>query len=122
LSFGLLKIYYLSRLCWVFAALLGLFCICGKLGLLFVGVHVFSLLWILSLQSMGSSSCGTWAWLPSGKWSHPGPGIKPMSSALAGGFATTGLSGKSWSFFFFSNAAKIGISTVETQAINIFLT
>ena len=31
--------FYLFRLCWIFAALLGLFSICGKLGLLFVEVH-----------------------------------------------------------------------------------
>ena len=39
MSFGLLKIYYLFKLCWIFAALLGLFSICGELGLLFVEVH-----------------------------------------------------------------------------------
>ena len=39
MSFGLLKIYYLFKLRWIFAALLGLFSICGELGLLFVEVH-----------------------------------------------------------------------------------
>ena len=34
----------------------------------------------------GLSSCGTWAQLPHGVWNLPGPGIKPMSPALVGGF------------------------------------
>ena len=37
----------------------------------------------------GLSSCDTWAYLPHGMWNIPGPGIKPMSSALAGRFVTT---------------------------------
>ena len=41
------------------------------------------------------SNCGTWAWLPHGMWKLPGPVIEPMSPALAGGFLTTGLPGKS---------------------------
>ena len=60
-----------------------------------------------SLQSMGCSvrglsgcswwaaehqltSGGTGASLPHGMWDLPGPGIEPMSPALAGGFLTTG--------------------------------
>ena len=35
------------------------------------------------------SSCGKWALLRHSMWDLPGPGIKPMSSALAGGFFTT---------------------------------
>ena len=35
------------------------------------------------------SSCGTWAWLISGVWGLPGPGIDPVSPALAGRFFTT---------------------------------
>ena len=34
----------------------------------------------------GLRSCGTWAQLPHGVWNLPGPGIKPMSPALVGGF------------------------------------
>ena len=58
------------------------------------------------LQSMGSgcagfsscgswaverrlSSCGAWAQLLHGTWDLPGPGLKPVSPALAGGFLTT---------------------------------
>ena len=41
------------------------------------------------------SSCGAWALLLCGMWDLPGPGIEPMSPALAGGFLTTVLPGKS---------------------------
>ena len=40
------------------------------------------------------SSCGTWAQLLCGMWDLPGPGLEPMSPALAGGFLTTAPSGK----------------------------
>ena len=33
-------------------------------------------------------SCGSQPWLPRGTWDLPGPGIEPVSSALAGGFLT----------------------------------
>ena len=36
------------------------------------------------------SSCGARAQLLRGMWNLPGPGIKPVSPALAGGFLTTG--------------------------------
>ena len=35
------------------------------------------------------SSCGTWAQLLRGMWDLPGPGLEPMSPALAGGFLST---------------------------------
>ena len=41
------------------------------------------------------SSCGTWAWLLCSMWDLPGPGLKPMSPALAGGFLTTVPPGRS---------------------------
>ena len=66
----------------------------------------FSLRWLLSLQSTGSgarglsscgsralerrlSSCGARASLLRGMWDLPGPGLEPMSPALADGFLTT---------------------------------
>ena len=48
--------------------------------------------WALEL---GLSSCGTQAWLLCSMWDLPGPGIEPICHALAGGFLTTGLPGKS---------------------------
>ena len=41
------------------------------------------------------SSCGTRAQLLHGTWDLPGPGLEPVSPALAGGFLTTAPQGKS---------------------------
>ena len=41
------------------------------------------------------SSCGLWASLLRGMWDLPGPGLKPVSPALVGGFLTTAPPGKS---------------------------
>ena len=66
----------------------------------------FLLRWLLLLQSTGCrragfSNCGTWALerrlsscgaraeLPRGMWDLTGPGLEPVSPALAGGFLTT---------------------------------
>ena len=53
------------------------------------------------LSSFGSwalehrlNSCGAWAYLLRGMWDLPGPGIEPISPALAGGFLTTRPPGK----------------------------
>ena len=78
----------------------------------------FSLQWLLLLQSTASrcsgsvvvarglsscgswapehrlSSCGTRASLLHGMWDLPGPGLEPMSPALAGGFLTAAPPGK----------------------------
>ena len=40
------------------------------------------------------SSCGAWAQLLRRMWDLPGPGIDPMSPALAGGSLTTAPTGK----------------------------
>ena len=61
----------------------------------------FSLWWLLLLRSTGFrcvasvvvapglSSCGSRAQLLHGMWDLPGPGIEPVSPALAAGFLTT---------------------------------
>ena len=41
------------------------------------------------------SSCAAWAYLLCGMWDLPGPGLEPVSPALAGGFLTTVSPGKS---------------------------
>ena len=48
-------------------------------------------------QALGHrlSCCGTWASLLCSMWDPLGPGIEPMSLALASGFLTTGLPGNS---------------------------
>ena len=40
------------------------------------------------------SSCGAWASLLRGMWDLPGPGLEPVSPALAGRFLTTALPGQ----------------------------
>ena len=86
-------------------------------GLCLVAVHGLRMWWLLLLLSMGSgarglsicsprtlelrlSSCDTGALLPWGIWDLPGPGIEPMSPALAGGFLTPGLPEKSCHYFY----------------------
>ena len=61
----------------------------------------FSLRWLVLLQSTGSrcvgfSSCAARVQLLRGMWNLPGPGLEPVSPALAGGFLTTSPPGKSW--------------------------
>ena len=78
----------------------------------------FSLRWLLLLQSTGSrhagcSSCGTRAQLLHGMWDLPGPGIEPMSPALAGGFLTTAPPGKSLDVLCFSNSPHLTDATCQ---------
>ena len=47
----------------------------------------------------GFSSCGVWVQLPCSMWDLSGPGIKPSSPALAGGFLTTGSQARSSMWF-----------------------
>ena len=91
---------------------------CGDRGLLFVAVCGLliavasrcraralgawaSLVVVRGLSSCGSQalecrlrSCGARALLLRGMWDLPGPGLKPVSPALAGGFLTTAPRGK----------------------------
>ena len=109
---------------YLFLAALGLCCCtwafssCGKWGLLFVAVSrhcdAFSCCGVRALGARASvvvarglsicgsralvrrlSSCGAWAQLLCGTWALPGPGLKPVSPALAGGLLTTAPPGKS---------------------------
>ena len=98
-------------LCWVFVAAHGLSLVAASGGYSSLQCTGFSLRWLLLLQSTGSracglSSCGSWALerrlsscgaraqLLRGMWNLPEPGLKPVSSALAGGFLTTAPPGK----------------------------
>ena len=84
----------LHRYVWAFSG-------CGELGLLSgcgIWAHhcgCFSCCGAQAQRHVGFSSCGTRAWLPYGMWNLPGPGIEPVSPALAGRFLTTGPPGKS---------------------------
>ena len=90
---------------YLFLAVLGLrFCAralssCGERGPLFIAVRG-SLTVVASpveehrLQTCRLSSCGTRAQLLRGMWDPPGPGLEPVSPALAGGLSTTAPPGK----------------------------
>ena len=72
---------------------------CGKWGPLFIAVHgsltiAASLVTEHRLQTRRLSSCGSWTQLLRGMWDLPGPGLEPVSSALAGRFLTTAPPGK----------------------------
>ena len=77
---------------------------CGKRGPPFIAVHgpltiVASLVAEHRLQTRRLSNCGSRAQLFRGMWDLPGPGLEPMSLALAGRFSTTAPPGKPQSFF-----------------------
>ena len=85
---------------WVFVAAHGLSLVAVSGGYSSLQCAGSSLQWFLLLQSTGSrlsgfSSCGARASLLHGMWDLPGPGLEPVSPALAGGFLTTVPAGKS---------------------------
>ena len=72
---------------------------CGKRGPLFIAVRgpltiAASLVVEHRLQTRRLSSCGARAQSLRGMWDPPGPGLKPVSPALAGGLPTTAPPGK----------------------------
>ena len=86
-------------------AVLGLhFCVrafssCGKRGPLFITVRehltvAASLVAEHRLQTRRLSNCGSRAQLLRGMWDLPGPGLEPVSPALAGRLPTTAPPGK----------------------------
>ena len=106
LVFFLINIFIYFWLLWVFIAARGLSLVVASGGYSLLRCTGFSLRWLLLLRSMGSrhtgfsscglwalerrlSSCGTRAQLLHSLWDLPGPGLEPMSPALAGGFSTT---------------------------------
>ena len=110
LSFFLPSFLYLW-LRWVSVAVRGLSLVAASRGYSLLHCEGFSLRWLLLLRSTGSrcagfsscgsralehslSSCGARAQLLHGMWDLPGPGLEPVSPALAGGFLTTGPPGK----------------------------
>ena len=79
---------------------------CGKWGPLFIAVCgpltvAASLVAEHRLQTRRLSSCGSWAQLLCGMWDLPGPGLEPVSPALAGRFSTPAPPGKSWHLSFY---------------------
>ena len=72
---------------------------CGKRGPLFIAVcgpltMAASLVAEHRLQTRRLSNCGSRAQLLRGMWDPPGPGLEPVSPALAGGPPTTAPPGK----------------------------
>ena len=103
--------FFFFWLHWVFVAVCRLPLVAVSGGYFSWRCVGFSLRWLLLLWSTGSrhavfSSCGSralehrlssrsaQAQLLRGMWDLPGPGLKPMSPALAGRFLTTAPSGK----------------------------
>ena len=111
--FFLIYLFYFWLL-WVSAVAPGLSLVVASGGYSSLRCTRFSLRWLLLLWSTGSrhagfsscgtraqqlcgswalerrlSSCGARAQLLLGMWDLPGPGLEPMSPALAGGFLTT---------------------------------
>ena len=86
----------------------------------------FSLQWLPLMQSTGSgctgfgscstrgSSCGTRAQLLRGMWNLPGPGIEPVSPALAGGLLSPVSPGK---FCFIFLTCFIGVGVLCTSTV-----
>ena len=79
---------------------------CGKRGPLFIAVRgpltiAASLVAKHRLQTRRLSNCGPRAPLLRGIWDLPGPGLEPVSPALAGRFLTTAPPGKPWPQFLF---------------------
>ena len=102
-------IYFWLR--WVFIAARRLSLVAASGGYSLLQCVGFSLRWLLLLRSTGSrrvgfssrgsgalerglSSCGAWTLLLRGMWDLPGPGLEPVSPALAGRFLTTAPPGR----------------------------
>ena len=84
---GFLKLFIYFWLGWVFVCCVGFSLVAASGGSSLVAIRgllpaVDSLV-ELRLWSSSSSSCGSWAYLLQGMWDLPGPGIEPMSPALA---------------------------------------
>ena len=78
---------------------------CGKRGPLFIAVHgpltiAASLVAEHRLQMHRLSNCGSRAHLLHGMWDLPGPGLEPVSPALAGRLSTTAPPGKPLPFVY----------------------
>ena len=111
LIFIILFIYF--WLLWVFVGLLGLSLVVATRGYALVAMRllllgVASLIaepWVQGMRAtvVAARRLGSWgsrAKLLQGMWHLPGPGIKPVSPALTGGFFTTEPPGKPFIYLF----------------------
>ena len=103
--------FFFNKFIYLFLAALGpRFCVrafssCGKRGPLFTAVRgpltvAASLVAERRLQTRRLSSCGSRAQLLRGMWDLPGPGLEPVSPALADRLPTTAPPGKPPFYFF----------------------
>ena len=68
------------------------------------------------------SSCGAWAELLRSMWDLPGPGLEPVSPALAGRFLTTAPPGKPSTFYLYEFHYSRNLISVESYSICPFVT
>ena len=97
--FHLFILFIYFWLCWVFVAAYGFSLVAASMGYSLLWCVGFSLQWLLLLQSTGSRLAGSVVTvhglsLLRGMWDIPGPGLEPVSPALAGRFLTTAPPGK----------------------------
>ena len=90
---------------------------CGKRGPLFITVHgpltiAASLVAEHRLQTRRLSNCGSRAQLLRDMWDPPGPGLEPVSPALAGRLPTTAPPGKPHLFFKGPRSISLSISSI----------
>ena len=86
---------------------------CGKWRPLFIAMRgpltiAASLVVEHRLQTRRLSNCGSRAQLLRGMWDLPGPGLEPVSPALAGGFLTTAPPGKPRKLHFGMRCSEFG--------------
>ena len=103
-KFFILFLFIYLWLCWVFVSVRGLSPVVAS------GGHSSSQCAGLSLprplvaghrlQTRRLSNCGSRAQLLRGMWDLPGPGLEPVSPALAGRFSTTAPPGKPYFYLF----------------------
>ena len=97
---------------------------CGKWGPLFIAVRgpltiAASRVAEHRLQTRRLSSCGSRAQLLRGMWDLPGPGLKPVSPALAGRLLTTAPPGKPQCALFIAQATLSWASNTVVSLMNI---
>ena len=123
-------IYFISWLCWIFVASSGLSLVAASRGYSSLWRSGFSLWWLLLLWRTGSrhlvfcitqahssrgsqalehglSRCGAQGSLLRGIGNLPGPGIEPLSSAVAGRFLSSVPPEKSTDLFQFSSVQSL---------------
>ena len=103
---------------------------CSKRGPLFIAVRgpltiAASPVAEHRLQTRRLSSCGSWAQLLRGMWDLPGPGLEPVSPALAGRLPTAAPPGKPfpkyWSLSHFSHTKYTPVGQIIRITENLHI-